>query len=64
MRAEVSNYFFEPNPFAQADFRIEMAWKSVWKGATGGKSPPVPEKNRGRTGKKTGKKTCKSVEQD
>jgi hypothetical protein len=29
-----------------------MAWKSVWKGATGDKLPPVPEKNRGTSGKK------------
>jgi hypothetical protein len=29
-----------------------MAWKSVWKGATGDKSLPVPAENRIWTGKK------------
>src|SRR5674476_617094 len=37
---------------------LQLAWKSVRKGATGDKSSPVPEKNR----EWTGKTTCKSVE--
>jgi hypothetical protein len=37
-----------------------MGWKSAWKGANGNEAPPVPEKNRGRTGKRT----CKSMEQE
>jgi hypothetical protein len=32
-----------------------MAWKSLWKGPTGDKSPPVPEKNRGWTGQSPSK---------
>jgi len=36
-----------------------MAWKSLWNGAIGDKSPPVPEKKRGRIEIWT----CKSLEQ-
>jgi hypothetical protein len=37
-----------------------MGWKNAWQGANGNEVPPVPEKNRGRTGKKT----CEPLEQE